>query len=202
MEQNYYEILEVDKKASPEIIKKAYSTLAKKYHPDLQPENLKHSSEEKFKLINEAYDVLSDTEKRKEYDASIEKHYISKKDYDDIYLENQKLKNIIQELQDELSYNNTNTNFYAETNNSPTTNNDYNDNLYENYEDNEFNDNYENSEFNDNYDSKLKRRIKNLLAIILTMVVLFILWQIPFIRNWIKDNTLFETLFSFFSIDH
>lgn len=38
MEKNYYEILEVDKNASPEIIKKAYSTLAKKYHPDLQPE--------------------------------------------------------------------------------------------------------------------------------------------------------------------
>ena len=54
MEQNYYEILEVNKNASPEIIEKAYKTLVKKYHPDLQDNNLKAEYEEKIKLINEA----------------------------------------------------------------------------------------------------------------------------------------------------
>ena len=53
MEENYYEILEVNKNASPEIIEKAYKTLVKKYHPDLQEDNLKNIYEEKIKKIND-----------------------------------------------------------------------------------------------------------------------------------------------------
>ena len=106
MEKNYYEILEVDKKASPEIIKKSYSTLAKKYHPDLQEENMKKMAEEKFKLINEAYEVLSNDEKRKIYDSSLKTSIISEEDYNAIINENQKLKNIIQELKKQTFQNN------------------------------------------------------------------------------------------------
>ena len=65
--KNFYEILEVDKKASSEIIEKAYKTLVKKYHPDLHPDD-KEYAEEQIKLINDAYDTLSDTTKREEYD--------------------------------------------------------------------------------------------------------------------------------------
>ena len=72
--KNYYEILEVDRKASPEVIDKAYKTLAKKYHPDLQDENNKNIYAEKMKEINEAYNVLSDdykkTSKEKESDKN------------------------------------------------------------------------------------------------------------------------------------
>ena len=64
--RDYYEVLGVDKKASPDQIKKAYRKLAKKYHPDLHPND--KESEKKFTEINEAYEVLSDTEKRKKYD--------------------------------------------------------------------------------------------------------------------------------------
>ena len=71
MEENYYEILEVNKNASPEIIEKAYKTLVKKYHPDLQEDNMKKIYEEKIKKINEAYDVLSNSEKRKNYDLNL-----------------------------------------------------------------------------------------------------------------------------------
>lgn len=71
MEKNYYEILEVDKKASPEIIEKAYKVLAKKYHPDLQPKENKKQSEDIFKKINEAYEVLSNPEKKQAYDQSL-----------------------------------------------------------------------------------------------------------------------------------
>ena len=58
MEQNYYEILEVNKNASPEIIEKAYKTLVKKYHPDLQQDENKNKYEEKIKKINEAKRII------------------------------------------------------------------------------------------------------------------------------------------------
>lgn len=64
--KDYYKILNVDKKASQEEIRSAYRKLAKKYHPDLNPDDSK--AQEKFKDINEAYEVLGDKEKRRKYD--------------------------------------------------------------------------------------------------------------------------------------
>lgn len=64
--RDYYEILGINKKANEAEIKKAYRKLAKKYHPDLHPND--KESNEKFAEINEAYEVLSDPEKRKKYD--------------------------------------------------------------------------------------------------------------------------------------
>lgn len=66
-EEDYYEILGVSKDASPDDIKSAYRKLAKKYHPDVTTES-KDVAEAKFKKISEAYEVLSDAEKRKMYD--------------------------------------------------------------------------------------------------------------------------------------
>jgi len=66
-----YEILEVSENASKEIVEKAYKVLAKKYHPDLQEEGDKQEAEKKMKQINEAYEVLSNEEKRKEYDVKL-----------------------------------------------------------------------------------------------------------------------------------
>lgn len=65
--RDYYEILGVDKNASQEEIKKAFRQLAKKWHPDVNPSNIKEA-EEKFKEINEAFQVLSDPQKRRQYD--------------------------------------------------------------------------------------------------------------------------------------
>ncbi|MFA5322086.1 MAG: DnaJ C-terminal domain-containing protein [Smithella sp.] len=66
MAEDYYQVLGVDKKAPADEIKKAYRKLALKWHPDKNPNN--KSAEEKFKKISEAYAVLSDAEKRKQYD--------------------------------------------------------------------------------------------------------------------------------------
>jgi molecular chaperone DnaJ len=64
--RDYYEVLGVEKSADEATIKKAYRTLAKKYHPDMNPGNAE--AEQKFKEASEAYAVLSDTEKRRQYD--------------------------------------------------------------------------------------------------------------------------------------
>ncbi|ANE32307.1 molecular chaperone DnaJ [Campylobacter hyointestinalis] len=66
MEFDYYEILEISRDADAEVIKKAYRKLALKYHPDRNQGD--KEAEEKFKLINEAYEVLSNSEKRDIYD--------------------------------------------------------------------------------------------------------------------------------------
>lgn len=64
--KDYYRTLQVDKKASAKEIKKSYRKLARQYHPDVNPGD--NSAENKFKDINEAYEVLSDPEKREKYD--------------------------------------------------------------------------------------------------------------------------------------
>lgn len=69
--ENYYEVLEVSKSASSVDIKKAYYRLAKKYHPDV---NKSDEAEERFKLINEAYQTLYNEESRKQYDAFLERN--------------------------------------------------------------------------------------------------------------------------------
>ncbi|MEM8719310.1 MAG: J domain-containing protein [Cyanobacteria bacterium P01_G01_bin.39] len=75
--RNYYEMLGVTKNASSNEIKKAYRTLAIKYHPDRNLGN--KAAEEKFKDINEAYEILSDQTRRVQYDQSIsKKNFINK----------------------------------------------------------------------------------------------------------------------------
>lgn len=66
MAQDYYQLLEITKTASADDIQKAYRKLARKYHPDLNPDD--KSAQQKFKEIQHAYDVLSEPEKRKMYD--------------------------------------------------------------------------------------------------------------------------------------
>jgi len=65
---DHYKVLGVDRKATPEEIKKAYRALTKEFHPDLNPNN--PEAEEKFKDVAEAYEVLSDPSKRNVYDMA------------------------------------------------------------------------------------------------------------------------------------
>lgn len=82
MAEDYYTILGVEKNADGNAIKKAYRKLALKYHPDRNPNN--KEAEETLKKINEAYSVLSDPHKRKQYDQR-DRHGADALSEDDIY---------------------------------------------------------------------------------------------------------------------
>lgn len=85
MKKDYYEILGIKKDATVQQVKKAYRSMALRYHPDRVEEDKKAASEEKFKEVSEAYGVLSDVKKRQMYDqyghAGIDQQYTS----DDIF---------------------------------------------------------------------------------------------------------------------
>ena len=233
MEQNYYEILEVNKNASPEIIEKAYKTLVKKYHPDLQQDENKNKYEEKIKKINEAYDILSDPEKRKKYDLNLKNTEISINDYNSLYQENINLKNNLNILKEKLNYLNNIQNNY-EKNNLNYNNLEYNKNNYtKNNINQESSDNYytenfnnSNSKNNENYSENnninykninytnyfsnflvnIKNKLKDLFAFFITILIIififFILWHIPFTKNYLiklyNENSILQFFINLF----
>ena len=87
--KNYYEILEVNTKASKEVIEKAYRVLVKRYHPDMQSKDKKENAEKKLKDINEAYKILSDEFLREQYDVELQKEIEQK--YRDKYTSKQQV---------------------------------------------------------------------------------------------------------------
>ena len=103
--RNYYDDLEVSKTASKEVIEKVYKVLAKKYHPDATKEEDKKAAEEKFKIISEAYETLSDDEKRKNYDISLEESNpsISYEEYLSVVEERNALSNALNNVENEYN---------------------------------------------------------------------------------------------------
>ena len=172
MDKNYYEILQVNQNASPEIIEKAYKVLVKKYHPDLQEEKNKEQEEEQLKKINEAYEILSDPEKRKIYHQTLET--------------------------------NTSAETKQEETNSPQQESFWEDQLQQ----------AKNKAYQDAYIQDLKRRgykiryqktlkdyIKSFIAFSFSIIFLFLLWQIPFVKNYFinlyMENSIFHILVDF-----
>ena len=194
--KNYYEILEVNQNASKEVIDKVYKILAKKYHPDTQEESKKAAAEELFKEISSAYEVLSNEEKRKEYDKQLED--ITNSSINALKNENAQLKLHIQKLENQLTTvpNNT-SNIYSSFN--PL-------NYYKNAEKYYAPDNVTNNDYSKSYRKQfLIKKLKDLLAVVITIAIVisicFILWQIPFFRNYCIDiysnNSLIKNLVDF-----
>ena len=102
--KNYYEILEVDKNASQEVIEKAYRTLVKKYHPDLQQGTKREEYSEKIKEVNQAYDVLSDELQRAEYDETLENDKVTQEKYVKTLQENYQLRQQINRMEQQQLY--------------------------------------------------------------------------------------------------
>ena len=178
--KNYYEILEVDKNASDEIIKVAYKALVKKYHPDLKEGNAKINAEDKIKQINEAYDILSNPEKKYEYDQNLINEDISKEQYEIILNENMNLKRELNIYKNNIYHNYRQNNRYTKENYDTTYNTNYNnDNNSQNNTYKEQNSNINNNNFKEN----ISERLKTLLAICLTFLIIFLLYNIPFIKD-------------------
>lgn len=137
--KNYYDELEVSKKASKEVIEKVYKVLAKKYHPDTTKELDKQAAEDKFKAISEAYEILSDEEKRKKYDIELEQSNptVSYEEYinvvnqrDALNIALNKFKNSSANIQhDHIPYNKVDLDVNT-TNTKTESNNNYNNQNY------------------------------------------------------------------------
>lgn len=149
--KNYYDELEVSKTASKEVIEKVYKVLAKKYHPDITKEENKVQAEEKFKSISEAYEILSDEEKRKKYDLELENSNptVSYEDYVSVVKE-----------RDELNYalNNLKASIYNSNNYSNSTSNNSSYQARTNYSTQNPNKNYNSNNYNtNNYNTQRKK---------------------------------------------
>lgn len=182
MKKNYYEILEVDKNASSEIIEKAYKTLAKKYHPDLQDETKIKEYEEKMKEINEAYSILSDDFKRNSYDEQIQSKIVPVEEYQKLLYENQILRDEIKRISNNPHSSRENTTY----NNIEQTAREYkekinmavNPNYQKNYT--------QNTNIVDKFKNKytLKQLKRFLITILCTIIVIFLIVQIPAVKNF------------------
>lgn len=198
--KNYYEELEVSRHASSEVINKAYKTLAKKYHPDSTKEN-KELAEERFKEISEAYETLSDTEKRKKYDEQLNtfEPIIDVNKYNQLVKDNQFLSSEISRLKNNYSANyssHQNTNTYSASHYANSTvNNIKNTTSNNTSRSTTQNKSYYEPSIIDIIKYKIDHWIKNLIAFVLTIFIVFILLcillYIPFTRDLLLKNFTF-----------
>ena len=93
--KKYYEILEVNPKASIEVIEKAYKVLVKKYHPDAYEGEGKKYAEQRLRDINEAYKILSDEFLREQYDFEIQKEITEERNIKENHKKSNKLKHVL-----------------------------------------------------------------------------------------------------------
>lgn len=199
--KNYYEELEVSRHASSEVINKAYKTLAKKYHPDSTKEN-KELAEERFKKISEAYETLSDSEKKQKYDEqlNITEPIIDINKYNQLVKDNQVLSSEISRLKNNY---NTNYNYSSTQNNNTYSTPQYTNSTVNNIKNTTPNMNRTTSQNRTYYEPsiidiikyKIDHWVKNLIAFVLTIFIVFILLcillYIPFTKDFLLRSFTF-----------
>ena len=210
--KNYYEILEVNKKASKEVIEKAYKVLVKKYHPDLYSDQKKNYAEEKIKEINEAYSVLTDEFMKEQYDAELEKQ-----EQAELYKKYNQKQNNGTILNGNIKRNMNNATSNMKENKIHESQRNSKKEVYE------FNERMKKHKVGsfpgiielckELYKNKPKREEmkeitkKDIIALILTIIVVILigiaLWYIPFTNGWMREllfeNPLFNAIASLFT---
>lgn len=192
--KNYYDILEVNQKASKEVIQKAYKVLVRKYHPDLYRQDQKKYAENKIKEINEAYNVLSDDFLREQYDKELQKE--------------------MEQMNSQKYSNQTNiyNNYY---NTAPSNENETNTKKSQKEAKQRkigtlqgiidvIKELYKNKPKRDEFKEVTK---KDIFALVLTIIIVILigvaLWFIPFTNGWMREllfeNPLFNWIGSIFS---
>ena len=227
--KNYYDLLEVSHLASQEVIEKAYKTLVKKYHPDLQNDDIhKQEAEQKMKEINEAYDIISNPEKRSSYDQELknlelEQQKLHEKEIQqqsqNIYYENE---NLYSEDSNKNNYKKTNEHFYKNVRENQKANANYNDKPIDKILQNQqiqfeiekqkaieqaYYDAYiqdlKNRGYKIKYKKTFKEHVKNIFIILILILILFLVFQIPFVKNYFitiySENELIKWIVDFFA---
>lgn len=222
--KNYYEILEVDSKASPEVIEKAYKTLVKKYHPDLQNAINKNEYEEKMKEINEAYSILTDEYKKASYDEQLRRTIISREEYENAIQENERLRNELEKnsaVNNNLFYNERIQNNYQR----PVPNNEYNgfedgnaitnmgkilreeikratENAYNKAYEDAYIQDMKNRGYKIRYKHNFKYYIKLVGCILVVILVFMLIYQIPIVKGFFtklyESNIFFRIIVNLF----
>lgn len=186
---NYYEILEVSEKASIEVIEKAYKALVKKYHPDLQPNENKHEAEKKIKIINEAYEILSDAAKKESYDKKLNASRINQQQS-----YNQNINSQANTVNPNSSNTKKSVTYSSNKKNTTTTpkenfNQEYYNNIYKKAYRDAYIRNLKNMGYNIRYEKTFKQKLINFASIIIAIatliILLVILWHIPYTKNYL-----------------
>ena len=206
--KNYYEILEVDKNASQEVIEKAYRALAKKYHPDLQQGEKQQEYAEKMKIINEAYDVLSDSMKRQQFNEQLQKEQlqnqaISREEQERIMQENYALKQKLNRMGNNanVQYNQQNMDEGTIINMSRVLEQQIRAARQRAYHDAYIQD-LKSRGYKIRYKHDLKYYLKALKLLVITIFVCFIIYQIPVVKNFFinlyNENVIFQAIVNIF----
>lgn len=206
--KNYYEILEVDRNASPEVIEKAYKALVKKYHPDLQQGVKQQEYAEKMKVINDAYDVLSNDFKREQYNQTLQNDQaqnqgISSEEKERIMRENyalkQQLNRMAYQKQQEAKRQEVDDNTIL--NISRVLDQEIRAARNKAYQDAYIQD-LKNRGYKIRYTHDFKYYLKAILAFAVMVFVFFIIYQIPFVKNFFQslyeENIVFQAIVDIF----
>ena len=214
--KNFYEILEINEKASPEIVEKAYKVLVKKYHPDLQTDpQKKQECEAKIKEINEAYETLSNEDLRAEYDNQLKQDKI--KYEQPSQTQSQQVNSQYQDKAQEVY--NYRVNQQVNTNQQPGQS-QYDEATKQQYEEQyrKYEQQYQNAvnkAYHDAYVKRLKdmgyrikykktpkQKLQTVIAIIITIAIIFLICQIPFVKDYLnsiyEENSVIKSIVDFF----